>query len=96
MSNRQSIEKRMADRALARLGHDVWHKGIKYTGHLSSYEIEDETGYRKAISVGLKHDDLTFFVQGDNLLIDNQNYVIRHIPKYTHQEILVNIELTRA
>ena len=96
VNNRKAIEKRMADRALARLGHEVWFRGVKYEGHLVQEEVFDETGVRVFISAAVKKETADLFVVEDSVFIDGITYKIRRIPEQTTENALINIELKRA
>jgi len=93
VSNRKAIEKRMADRALARLGSDVWLRGVKYVGHILSEGFDDGSGFRYELALGIRPEAAANFNKNDSVFIDQTEYKIKRIPEYTNQQLLVNIEV---
>ena len=93
---RKAIEKRMADRGLARLGHDVWVRGVKYRAHLIDQDVEDEAGYRREISISVLAENAQYFREGDSVVVDCQSYIVRVIRAPSTDDLLVQIGLKRA
>lgn len=94
--DRNAIQKRMADRALARFGLDVFVNGVQFRASLVDEEFTDETGPVKELSLGFVPEQAVTLRAGDLVIINSNEYRIKRVPEEQTDDILLRVDLARA
>lgn len=86
----------MTEEFLDTFGFYVFVNGIKIKAIFNDEEYEDEAGYRNDISIEIPINSLVFFKEGGKVLVNEDRYLIRHIPKPSTEDPFLKIGLKRA
>lgn len=80
----------------ASMGDDIFVNGVKYPGIINDEQFEDETGYRRELSISFDKSIKDLLPINANVVVGAVLYTIRRIPREDLEDPFYTVELKRA
>ena len=89
------MKKRLARRVVSRLGVSVWVNGIELQAVIEDEEVDEETGYMRAMTASFEKEHEPFILKYDSMLIGDEEFKINRKQQQNSIDNLFTVELKR-